>query len=97
MVGSIVRKHTIPFRHQVMTKSGMHSSGSGMGSLILQKGGPGVGSSYMDIDDYMDTTGRNPFKSEQGAMGKGLRDVMGKLSKLSINPPSTIKRKNITM
>jgi len=77
-----------------MKGGGKHSSGQGMGSLLLNKGGPGGASSYIDIDDYIDTTGVNPYRT---AKGKGLEKLSGKLSKLQIEPSSTIKRKNITM
>ena len=94
MVNSIIRHHSLPFRSQTMKGVGKHSSGQGMGSLLLNKGGAGGASSYIDIDDYIDTTGRNPYKT---ASGKGLEKLSGKLSKLQIEPSSTIKRKNITM
>jgi hypothetical protein len=94
MVHNIVSSHTLPFRHQVMKKTGKHIQGAGMGSLLLNKGGAGGASSYIDMDDYISTTGRNPFKSTQG---QGLNKLASKISKLEINPPSAIKRKNITM
>jgi hypothetical protein len=58
--------------------------GKGMGSIILNKGGPGVGSSYDSVADYADTTGRGLGKS-------GMAD---KLSKLIVKPISK-KPKNI--
>lgn len=94
MVHNIVRSHTLPFRHQVLRKDKQHLSGTGTGSLLLNKGGAGGASSYMDIDDYISTTGRNPLK---GSEGRGLNKLASKISKLEINPPSSIKRKNITM
>lgn len=96
MVQNIVKHHTLPFRHQVLTKTGKHIQGMGMGSVLLSKGGPGGASSYIDIDDYISTTGRNPYRSK-GSRGQGLEKLTSKLQKLEITPPSDIKRKNITM
>jgi hypothetical protein len=96
MVYNIVTRTTLPFRGQVMAHKGKHSSGKGMGSVLLNTGGPGSASSYIDIDDYMETTGRNPF----GAKGqgiKGLAKLSDRLSKMDIQPSANIKRKNITM
>jgi len=60
--------------------------GRGMGSIILNKGGGGAGSSYESIDDYMNITGNNP------ARGSGLGE---KLHKLIVKPiskkPTNIK------
>jgi len=58
-------------------------SGSGMGSVLLRTGGAGAGSSYIDIDDYIATTGINPYT--RSSTGKGLADRLGsKLSNLNI-------------
>ncbi len=96
MVHSIVTKATLPFRGQVMHHKGKHTAGKGMGSVLLNTGGAGSASSYIDIDDYMEQTGRNPFASK-GEGIKGLNALSQKLSKMNINPPSNIRRKNITM
>jgi len=60
--------------------------GRGMGSVILNKGGAGGGSSYESIDDYMNITGNNP------ARGSGLGE---KLHRLIVKPltkkPANIK------
>ena len=60
--------------------------GTGMGSVLLNKGGAGAGSSYSDLDDYMNITGNNP------ARGSGLGE---KLHKLIVKPlskkPTNIK------
>lgn len=58
--------------------------GKGMGSVILNRGGTGSGSSYDSVADYADTTGRGLGKS-------GMAD---KLSKLIVKPVSK-KPKNI--
>ena len=97
MVFNIVSHHSLPFRSQTMKGRGKHSQGRGMGSLLLQTGGPGGASSYIDIDDYIDTTGRNPYKTDQHIKGRGLEQLASKLSKLNIEPMGNIKRKNIRM
>ena len=89
-------KTTLPFRSEVMVHKGKHSKGAGMGSVLLNTGGPGSASSYIDIDDYIEQTGRNPY-GKKGMGIKGLNELSSKLSKMSINPPSNIRRKNITM
>jgi hypothetical protein len=62
------------------------------------KGGAGSASSYIDIDDYIHTTGRNPYKESTSVVhGRGLEKLSSKISKLEIEPQSSIKRKNITM
>lgn len=61
--------------------------GSG-GSVLISKGGPGVGSSYDGVDDYVATTGRNPM-SGTGNLGKKLESLS-----LSLKPKPT-KLKNI--
>jgi len=53
--------------------------GRGMGSVLLNVGGAGSGSSYTSIDDYMNITGNNP------ARGSGLGE---KLHKLIVKPIS---------
>jgi hypothetical protein len=59
--------------------------GRGMGSVLLNKGGAGGGSSYESIDDYMTTTGNSP------ARGSGLGEKLHKL----IVKPLTKKPQNI--
>ena len=56
-------------------------------------------SSYMDIDDYIHQTGRNPYKDTKPHLtGKGLEKLSSKISKLEIEPSShRTVRKNITM
>ena len=78
-------------------KSMKFISGSGMGSVLLRTGGGGAASSYMDMDDYIATTGINPYARSGVSSGKGLPSSTSKrLSKLSIAPPSS-HRKNIVM
>ena len=75
--------------------------GSGMGSVLLRTGGGGSASSYQDIDDYIATTGINPYTRTGVTQSKGSgmpKSLTSKLSKLHIAPPSDgPKRKNITM
>lgn len=59
--------------------------GSGMGSVLLNRGGSGSGSSYTSIDDYMKTTGVNPTR------GSGLGEKLGSL----VVKPLQKKVKNI--
>lgn len=72
--------------------------GEGMGSVLLRTGGGGSASSYLDIDDYISTTGLNPYTRAGTAKGKGLPSKLSaKLSKLNIAPPTDRPRKNIVM
>ena len=59
-------------------------AGMGMGSMILDRGGAGGGSSYPTVEDYMDITGRK-------VSGEGLGDKLGKL----VVKPLVRKPKNI--
>lgn len=101
MVHNTTRVAKFPFSNAVMTSHTQKLSGSGMGSVLLQKGGPGVGSSYSDLDDYISTTGINPYtRASKKTTGTGLSSLSSKLSKLNIETPSSVskpKRKNITM
>jgi hypothetical protein len=73
---------------------GAGMSGCGNGSVLLRTGGGGAGSSYMDMDDYIKTTGINPYK--RGLNGKGLSSLSSKLQNLTAKPLSSV-RKNIVM
>ena len=66
-------------------KNGM--CGSGMGSVLMNNGGAGSGSSYMSVRDYEETTGHN-------IKGQGLG---GKLERLLVKPsePKGKKKRNI--
>jgi hypothetical protein len=92
MVHNIMTKTLLPFRGQVMQKKGKHVQGMGMGSVLLNKGGAGSASSYIDIDDYVNQTGNNPFKG-QGL--KNLGEITKRLQKLT--PNADIRKRNITM
>lgn len=73
-----------------MSIMGRHHSrvvrGGGMGSVLLNKGGTGSGSSYVSPEDYEATTGVR-------IAGSGLG---GKLARLSVKPLSQKRTKNIT-
>lgn len=74
--------------------------GEGMGSVLLRTGGGGSASSYIDIDDYISTTGINPYTrlSKNKSVGQGIpSSLSAKLSKLNIAPPTNTPRKNIVM
>ena len=72
--------------------------GEGMGSVLLRTAGPGAASSYMDMDDYISTTGMNPYTRAGVSQGKGLpKGLSSKLSNLNIAPPVNTVRKNIVM
>ena len=76
-------------------KSAIH--GTGNGSVLLRQGGGGAGSSYMDIDDYIATTGINPYTRSGVQQGKGISSqIASKLSKLNTNTIQPL-RKNIVM
>lgn len=60
--------------------------GKGMGSVLLN-GGIGGQSSYSSVDDYITTTGRNPYKT-----GGSLERMNKKLESLV---PNKKKQKNI--
>jgi hypothetical protein len=76
-----------------------HIQGKGMGAVGIRKGGPGAGSSYQNLDDYIETTGNNPetyasdFVSRMSG-GRISKKLSSKLSSLNIEPK---KRKNIVM
>lgn len=107
MVFNTTKHIKLPFSNATMQA---HSNkiisklvGGGMGSVLLQKGGPGAGSSYMDMDDYIATTGINPYarsgviqKKGSGFSKPNLSKLSDKLSKLNVVPDG-VKRKNITM
>lgn len=56
-----------------------HLRGCGMGSVLLDKGGPGTGSSYESPEEYEQITG------QRGLSGNGLS---GALSKIMVKPLS---------
>jgi len=106
MVFNTTRMAKMPFSNathtthtKVMIGRGLGTGlGTGMGSVLLRTGGGGGGSSYSDMDDYIHTTGINPYArgSLSGSGLKGMSKLSEKLGKLSIIPASS-KKKNIVM
>ena len=66
---------------RIVSRGRAHIRGAGMGSVLLQRGGPGVGSSYSSVEEYKDITGRGG--SLGCSLGSGLSD---KLQKLMVKP-----------
>ena len=98
MVHNIVRHSLLPFSNsRLKTSNSQPITGRGAGSVLLRTGGGGGGSSYMDIDDYITTTGINPYnRSNSTTSGKGLEQISKKLSQLNISTVSgKPKKKNI--
>ena len=103
MVYNPVRYSVLPGRTATVM-SHVHRikpAGTGMGSVILQRGGPGSASGYRDLDDYINTTGRNPIIESQTIRsalpsGSGISSKLAdKLSKLTTETGRRAKR--ITM
>ena len=95
---NITRHAKLPFSNATIKP---HNStlinGSGMGSILLRTGGAGGASSYMDLDDYIKTTGNNPYAKAKHSTGYGLsKSLSSKLQNLNVVPEKS-KRKNIVM
>jgi len=73
-------------RHSVRGKS--CCSGMGMGSVLLQQGGPGSASSYPSVASYLDTVGSGMTRK----MGRGLAESA---TLAGLTPGRTKKPKNI--
>lgn len=98
MVYSTTRHIKLPFSNSKMTSHTKRLYGQGMGSVLLRTAGGGNGSSYSDMDDYIATTGINPYaRGGMESSGSGLKSLSSKLSKLNIEPKLHVKKKNITM
>jgi hypothetical protein len=67
-----------------------HIRGAGMGSVLLNVGGPGVGSSYSSPQEYKEITGRT-IPVGMG-LGAGLNE---KLQKLMVKPLEHRPKSNI--
>lgn len=66
-----------------------HIGGRGMGSVLLNKGGAGAGSSYESVDDYINTTGVNPYAQPVSMSGgniakRGLSSMNKKIEGLLV-------------
>lgn len=88
----IFRPHTMS-GGRVITNKGC---GTGMGSVLLDKGGTGSGSSYTSMEDYLATTGSG-IKQMKKTAGLGLGGAIeDKLSKLMVKPEIKLRKpKNI--
>ena len=95
MVHYSTRFVKLPHSNATLHSHNSTMRGTGNGSVLLRTGGGGAGSSYSDIDDYIRTTGIDPYRRVKSA-GTGLRSLGDKLSKLSLTPVSAV-RKNIVM
>ena len=100
MVFNTTRHVKLPFSNAVLKPhtGKVLIQGQGVGAVLLRTGGPGAGSSYSDIDDYIHTTGINPYARAdvKQSKGSGLSALSKKLEKLKVVPEG-VKRKNITM
>ena len=105
MVYNPVRYSVLPGRNATVM-SHVHRikpAGTGMGSVLLQRGGPGSASGYRDIDEYISTTGRDPIREAEvirSALpsGRGISSKLAdKLSKLSTGTGKRPKRITMSM
>lgn len=75
---------------RMLCRGRAHMKGSGMGSVLLSVGGPGVGSSYSSPEEYKEITGRT-IPTGMG-LGAGLSN---KLQKLMVKPLENRPKMNI--
>jgi hypothetical protein len=83
MSDKIYRPHTM--NGKVITSK---MKGMGAGSVLLDKGGAGSGSSYYSMDDYLATTGEKRPTTKGLGLGGAIED---KLSKLKISNPKIME------
>lgn len=104
MVYNPVRYSVLPHRNATIFSHAhrVKPSGTGMGSVLLSRGGPGGASAYRDMDDYIQTTGRDPLQDSMKSRkvlesrGSGMSSKLAdKLSKLTTDTGRRAKR--ITM
>lgn len=88
----IFRPHTISGK--VITNK---MKGTGMGSVLLDKGGAGSGSSYYSMEDYLATTGEKRPHTKGLGIGGAIEDKLAslKLSNPKIMEAPRRKPKNI--
>jgi hypothetical protein len=69
----------------IHTLTRKHINGKGMGSVLLDggMGGASSGGSYSSVDDYINTTGVNPY-SHSSSLGKGLKSMNSKIESLLV-------------
>lgn len=94
-----MRHLTIPFSNsKISTVPGLQSRrvGRGMGSVLLQPGGPGAASSYPSVESYESTTGRKIEPMMSAYSGKGLgAGLKAKIRALIPKPTKERKPANI--
>ena len=94
----MVRNAYLPTSNGIVITSTRKIKGSGTGSVLLQKGGPGAGSSYSSVDDYLNTTGINANKPLTMSSGNGLNKINSSLEKLLVKSKGERKKeKNINL
>ena len=88
----MVRNAYLPTSNGIVITSTRKIKGSGTGSVLLQKGGPGAGSSYSSVDDYFNTTGINANKPLTMSSGNGLNKINSSLEKLLVKSKGERKK-----
>ena len=92
----MVRKVYLPTSNGIMITATRKIKGTGTGSVLLQKGGPGSGSSFQSVDEYFNTTGIDATKSPKISSGNGLNKINSSLEKLLVKSKGERKKeKNI--
>jgi hypothetical protein len=85
MNDKVYRPHTMSGK--VVTNK---MKGTGMGSVLLDKGGAGSGSSYYSMKDYLATTEEKRPHTKGLGIGGAIED---KLSKLTVAEPKLPRKK----
>jgi len=94
----MVRKVYLPTSNGIMITATRKIKGTGNGSVLLQKGGPGAGSSYGSIDNYFNETGIDATKAPKmsSSIGNGINKINSSLEKLLVKSKGERKKeKNI--
>ncbi len=92
----MVRKVYLPTSNGIMITATRKIKGTGNGSVLLQKGGPGAGSSFQSVDEYFNTTGIDATKAPKMSSGNGLNKINSSLEKLLVKSKGERKKeKNI--
>ena len=92
----MVRKVYLPTSNGIMITATRKIKGTGNGSVLLQKGGPGAGSSFQSVDDYYQQTGVDATKAPKISSGNGLNKINSSLEKLLVKSKGERKKeKNI--
>ena len=78
----------MPMSNGTLHTGRRHIYGRGMGSVLLNKGGAGSGSSYSSMDDYIATTrsiGGSLGKKSLSSMNKKIEGLLVKKKEKNIN------------